>query len=84
MGWIKGERRAGPRELLSSQEFVVLDSEITSLRVPIGFVEVPIAEPDGTPLKIYTRLTDLQGLPVGCGRGFAYLGPEASSDFSLA
>lgn len=38
------------RELLSAREFVVLDSETTGLRDPVGFVEVAVADPDGKPL----------------------------------
>lgn len=38
------------RELLSGKEFVVLDSETTGLKSPVGFVEVAIADPDGKPL----------------------------------
>lgn len=38
------------RELLSAKEFVVLDSETTGLKSPVGFVEVAIADPEGKPL----------------------------------
>lgn len=38
------------KELLSSREFVVLDSETTGLKNPVGLVEVAIADPDGEPV----------------------------------
>jgi DNA polymerase-3 subunit epsilon len=38
------------RELLSGKEFVVLDSETTGLKDPVGFVEIAIANPEGKPL----------------------------------
>lgn len=38
------------RELLGGGGFVVLDSETTGLKSPIGFVEVAIADPEGKPL----------------------------------
>lgn len=35
------------KELLTTGEFVVLDSETTGLRDPVGFVELSVADPDG-------------------------------------
>lgn len=46
-------------ELLSSKEFVVLDSETTGLKSPVGFVEVTIADPAGEPLVNTTICTKL-------------------------
>lgn len=37
-------------QLLLAREFVVLDSETTGLKSPIGFVEVSVADPDGNAL----------------------------------
>jgi DNA polymerase-3 subunit epsilon len=37
-------------ELLSGKEFVVLDSETTGLKDPVGFVEIAIVDPQGKPL----------------------------------
>lgn len=36
--------------MLSGKEFVVLDSETTGLKDPVGFVEVAVANPEGKPL----------------------------------
>lgn len=33
--------------LLSAKEFVVLDSETTGLKDPVGFIEVAVADPEG-------------------------------------
>lgn len=38
------------KELLTSKEFVVLDSETTGLKDPIGFVEVAVTDSDGNAL----------------------------------
>lgn len=38
------------KELLTTKEFVVLDSETTGLKAPIGFVEIAVADPEGNAL----------------------------------
>lgn len=38
------------KELIAAREFVVLDSETTGLKDPVGFVEVAVADPDGNAL----------------------------------
>jgi DNA polymerase-3 subunit epsilon len=52
------------RELLSSKEFVVLDSETMGLKSPVGFLEVALADPEG---KTLINTTIRPKLPIEPG-----------------
>ena len=59
------------RELLSAREFVVLDSETTGLKDPIGFVELAIADPDGKPL-LETTVRPWRSIDTGAAKVHGY------------
>ncbi|WP_047865496.1 3'-5' exonuclease [Rubrobacter aplysinae] len=68
-----GEKKASrwARELLSGKEFVVLDSETTGLKSPVGFVEVAVADPEGEPL-INTTIRPKPPIEPGAAKVHGY------------
>lgn len=52
------------KELITTREFVVLDSETTGLKDPIGFVELAVADPEGNAL---VNTTVRPKLPIESG-----------------
>jgi DNA polymerase-3 subunit epsilon len=66
------------KELLSGQEYVVLDSETTGLKQPTGFVEVAIADPEGEPL-VHTTIHPKLPIESGASKVHGYTA-EALAD----
>lgn len=52
------------KELLTTKEFAILDSETTGLKDPTGFVEIAVADPEGNALL---NTTVKQKLPIENG-----------------
>lgn len=70
------------RELLSGREFVVLDSETTGLKAPIGFVEVAIADPDGNAL-VNTTIRPRLSIEPGAANVHGYTAESLASSPSF-
>jgi DNA polymerase-3 subunit epsilon len=79
MGSLSGSKASRwARELLSGKEFVVLDSETTGLKDPVGFVEVAVADPEGKPL-INTTIRSKLPIEPGAAKVHGYT-KEALAD----
>lgn len=86
-GWHAGsadQRKATrwAKELVTTREFVVLDSETTGLKDPVNFVELSIADPDGNALL---NTTVRPKLPIESGaakvHGYTAVDLEGSPSF---